>query len=187
MTLPNLITTLRIILTPVFIIYLITDRLNLAFVVFTICSITDGVDGLFARSFNQKSTLGTYLDPIADKMLLISSYVVLAVIGLIPSWLTVLVISRDILIMLGVLILFINHIEVKINPSILSKINTTFQFITVVMILSSKIIRFPHIDGIYTLFFYITAIFTISSGLHYMHYWFRLMGEERDSGGLNST
>ncbi len=179
MTVPNLITTLRIILTPVFIIYVITERMNLAFAVFTICSISDGIDGLLARSFNQKSTLGTYLDPLADKLLLVSAYIVLSAMGLIPSWLTVLVISRDILIMLGVLILFLNNIKISIKPSVLSKINTTFQFLTVVLILSSDIFSFPYINRIYSIFFYLTSIFTISSGLHYMHYWFRLMGEDR--------
>jgi cardiolipin synthase len=179
MTVPNLITTLRIILTPVFIIYVITNRMNLAFAVFTLCSLTDGVDGLLARSFNQKSTLGTYLDPVADKLLLVSSFIVLSSIGIIPAWLTVLVISRDILIMLGVLILFLNHVNVNINPSLLSKINTTVQFLTIVLILSKNIVPFGHMEELYKIFFYLTAIFTISSGLHYMHYWFKIMGEER--------
>lgn len=178
MTVPNLITMIRIILTPVFIIYLINDDFKLALVVFGVCSVSDGVDGLLARTFNQKSTLGTYLDPLADKILLVASFIVLSVRGFLPSWLTVMVISRDILILLGVLVLFLNRLEIKIKPSILSKINTCLQFITIVAVLSKKIFfSFFPAEKVYLYLFYITALFTISSGLHYMHYWFRVLGE----------
>ncbi len=85
MTVPNLITTIRIILAPVFIIYLINDQFLSALVVFVICVASDGLDGLVARLFNQKSTLGTYLDPLADKILLVSAFITLAVRGYLPS------------------------------------------------------------------------------------------------------
>ena len=85
MTIPNLITAFRIILAPVFVIYLINDRLNAALVVFLICMISDGIDGMVARLFNQKSRLGAYLDPLADKTLLVTAFVLLAMRGYLPS------------------------------------------------------------------------------------------------------
>jgi cardiolipin synthase len=88
MTIPNLITVSRIILAPVFVIYLINDRLNSALIVFLICMISDGVDGMVARLFNQKSRLGAYLDPLADKILLVTAFVLLGVRGYLPSWLS---------------------------------------------------------------------------------------------------
>ncbi|MFH1349504.1 MAG: CDP-alcohol phosphatidyltransferase family protein [Pseudomonadota bacterium] len=177
MTVPNLITSMRIILTPVFIIYLINNEFELALIVFAVCSVSDGVDGILARTLNQKSTLGTFLDPLADKILLVASFIVLAVKDLLPSWLTVLVISRDIMILLGVLILFLNGLDIKIKPSILSKINTCLQFITIVIVLSKDIFFSSISDGFYLFPFYLTAMLTISSGLHYMHYWFRVLGD----------
>lgn len=106
MTVPNLITTIRIILAPVFIIYLINDQFLSALVVFVLCVASDGLDGLVARLFNQKSTLGSYLDPLADKILLVAAFITLSVRGYLPSWLTVLVIARDVMIMLGIFFYF---------------------------------------------------------------------------------
>ena len=143
MTVPNLITTIRIILVPVFIIYLINGEPELALFVFVIAGISDGIDGLVARLFNQKSRLGTLLDPLADKILLISAFVALAIVGLLPSWITVTVISRDILILLGILVLFLYRIEINIKPSLLSKLTTCLQIITVIGTLSKGIFPLP--------------------------------------------
>ena len=129
MTVPNLITILRIILAPTFIIYMINHRASASLVIFIIASVSDALDGFIARVFHQKSNLGAYLDPLADKILLMSSYVILAIFKMIPSWLAVLTISRDVIILLGVLVLYLNHCPVKINPSLLSKATTSFPFI----------------------------------------------------------
>jgi cardiolipin synthase len=175
MTIPNLITALRIILAPVFVIYLINDRLNAALVVFLICMISDGIDGMVARLFNQKSRLGSYLDPLADKTLLVTAFVLLAVRGYLPSWLTVAAIARDVMILLGVLVFHLNRLEIKIRPSAVSKINTCFQFITLSMVLLKGCILLPSV--VYEALYYVTAVFTIGSGLHYMQYGLRAMGE----------
>ena len=175
MTVPNLITTIRIILAPVFIIYLINKDLELALIVFVVAGISDGVDGLVARLFNQRSRLGSFLDPLADKILLVSAFIALAVAGLLPSWVTVTVISRDILILLGIFILFLYRIEISIKPSLLSKLTTCLQIITVIGALSREMLPFS--EGIYFYLYSMTAFVTITSGLHYMHYWFKLMGE----------
>jgi len=175
MTIPNLITAFRIILAPVFVIYLINDRLNSALVIFLICMVSDGIDGMVARVFNQKSRLGAYLDPLADKTLLVTAFVLLGVRGYLPSWLTVTAIARDVMILLGVLVFHLNRLEVRIRPSAVSKINTCFQFITLSVVLLKGCVLFP--SAIYEALYYITAALTIISGLHYMQYGLRTMGE----------
>ncbi len=175
MTVPNIITTIRILLAPIFIIYLINDQLLTSLIVLIISGVSDGVDGLVARLFNQKSRLGTYLDPLADKIVLVSAFIALTTQGYLPSWLTVMVISRDTLILIGVLILFLNNLEFNIKPTISSKITTCFQFITVIVVLSKGYVSFfaEH----YRYLFFTTAFFTIISFLQYMHQWFRIIGE----------
>ena len=175
MTIPNLITTLRIILVPIFIIYLINERFLEALTVFVLAGLSDGADGLVARLLNQKSKLGSYLDPLADKFLLIAAFVVLAAGGFIPAWLTVTVITRDILILLGVLILFLTKQDIVIKPSILSKITTCLQLGTVFLVLAGN--HFHLFFGIIPIIYIVTGILTISSGLHYMRSWFQMMGE----------
>ena len=175
MTVPNLITTIRIILTPIFVIYLIDDELLSALIVFVLCGVSDGVDGMVARLFNQKSRLGTYLDPLADKIVLVTAYVVLSVSHLLPSWLAVTVLARDVIILLGVLVMALQHVDFNIRPSILSKITTCLQFITVIAVLGRGYLKLP--SELHVFLLYVTAVFTIGSGLHYMHYWFRFMGE----------
>lgn len=180
MTLPNLITSLRIILTPIFVIYLIREDFPAALVIFIIAGLTDGADGLIARVFNQKSKLGSYLDPLADKILLIAAFVVLSVRDFIPPWLTVMAISRDILILLGVLILSLNQMHIIIRPSILSKVTTCLQLGTVFMVLSRDYL--PQIYRFNTSLFWLTGLFTIASGLHYICFWFKVMGESVPEG-----
>ena len=175
MTIPNLITSIRIILAPIFVIYLINDRFLSALVVFIFAGLSDGADGLLARLLHQKSKLGAYLDPLADKILLIAGFVVLSVRGFVPPWLTVTVISRDVLILLGVLILFLNGTKFKIRPSVLSKMTTCLQIGTVLLVLSKK--HFQPLSQISDYLFWVTGVFTITSGLHYMSYWFRLIGD----------
>ena len=175
MTIPNVITAFRIILVPVFVIYLINDRLNSALVIFLICMVSDGIDGMVARLFNQKSRLGAYLDPLADKTLLVTAFLLLGVRGYLPSWFTVTAIARDVMILLGVLVFHLNRLEIRIRPSVVSKVNTCFQFITLSVVLLKGCVLFP--AAVYEALYYITAALTIVSGLHYMQYGLRAMGE----------
>jgi cardiolipin synthase (CMP-forming) len=184
MTIPNLITCLRIILAPVFIIYLIQDQFLPALVVFIVAGITDGADGLIARVFNQKSRIGSFLDPLADKILLVAAFVTLAVRDNVPPWLTVLAISRDILILLGVLILFLSKGDLTIRPSYLSKATTCLQLLTVFVALSGGYADKVDWSTAHDFFtktspyvFLMTGLLTVMSGLHYMWYWFHAMGE----------
>jgi cardiolipin synthase (CMP-forming) len=173
MTIPNFITLLRIILAPVFVIYLINDHLTAAFIVFVVCMVSDGVDGFVARFFNQKSKLGAYLDPLADKLLLVTAFVVLAAMGHLPAWLTVTVIARDVMILLGVLTIHLNKLELRIRPSALSKINTCLQFLTVTAVLAKGLLYLS--PTLYLSLYYGTAFFTVASGFHYIQYGLKIM------------
>jgi cardiolipin synthase (CMP-forming) len=179
MTIPNLITTIRIILTPIFVIYIINDELISGLVVIVISGLSDGIDGMVARLFNQKSKLGAYLDPLADKIILISAFITLSVRHLLPSWLTVLVISRDVLILMGISIMFLNGMKINIKPAISSKITTCLQFITLISVLAKEYLS--RFDNYYRYLFYMTALFTTISFLQYMYQWFKLTGDAKDS------
>ncbi|MCD4787542.1 MAG: CDP-alcohol phosphatidyltransferase family protein, partial [Desulfobacterales bacterium] len=132
---PNILTVIRILLTPLFVIFLLKNLFSFALLVFTIAAISDALDGLFARYFNQHTALGAYLDPIADKLLLTSAFVSLAILKIVPGWLTVIVISRDILILLGVVIFAMTNIDFEVKPSIASKCTTVAQLSTVFLAL----------------------------------------------------
>ena len=164
---PNSLTLIRILLTPLFVIFLLKDLLSFALLVFTIAAISDALDGLFARYFNQHTELGAYLDPIADKLLLTSAFVSLAILKIVPGWLTVIVISRDILILLGVTIFAMTNINFDVRPSIASKCTTVAQLSTVFLALLDP--KLPDFYMIQWLLYWLTAGLTIISGLHYIY------------------
>ena len=167
MNLPNLLTILRILLTPVFVICVMRDLHLFALVVFTTAGVTDGLDGMIARCFNQKTSLGEHLDPIADKLLLASAFITLAVLSHIPSWLAVIVITRDVLILLGIAVLYLMGVAVEIRPRITSKLTTVAQLVTIFLVLLRA-----NVDGLENwigTFQWITAGLTIFSGLHYTY------------------
>jgi cardiolipin synthase len=137
-------------------------------IVFIVAGLSDALDGFLARVLKQQTVLGAYLDPIADKALLASSFVTLSVLHIIPSWLAVIVISRDFIILLGISVLSIMSISVEIRPTFISKVTTGLQLITVLLALSFRCLPWA-IDGIWSLALYwLTALFTILSGLNYM-------------------
>ena len=168
MNVPNLITLLRIILVPVIVILLIQGSFFKALIMFIVAGLSDALDGFLARVLNQQTVLGAYLDPIADKALLASSFVTLSVLHIIPSWLAVIVISRDSIILLGISVLSIMSITVEIRPALVSKVTTGLQLITVLVALSFRCLPWA-VNGIWSLALYwVTAFFTIVSGLNYM-------------------
>src|SRR5258705_709729 len=144
-TIPNILTILRMALVPVFVSLLFYGRFLTALAVFIIAGITDGLDGLLARRFNQKSQLGTILDPIADKLLLVTAYIVLSLPQIspnpiprhfpVPFWVTAAVISRDVFIVIGAAAINMVTGFQKFRPSLLGKINTTVQIISLALIL----------------------------------------------------
>lgn len=193
-TIPNLLTLLRMGMVPLFIIALLNARPGQALLIFTAAGITDALDGFIARFWKQQSLLGAYLDPIADKLLLTSAYVVLSFPSLnqgtqIPIWVTVLVIARDVLIVAVALILYLAAGFRKFPPSILSKINTACQVVAVVLVLASATLpdlRWFELLADITL--YLVGGLTVASGLDYV---FRASRWERPSssrdGGMSDT
>ncbi len=163
---PNLLTILRIVLIPLFIILLLYERHQASLVVFVIAAVTDFFDGLIARKSGQTTELGSFLDPLADKFLLVSSFVLFAFHKLVPLWLTVTIISRDVIVVTGwVVLYFVTH-STKVEPSVIGKLSNALQLILLAYILLGlNIQHLPSPD----LLIYITAFFTILSGIHYIY------------------
>jgi cardiolipin synthase len=173
MTIPNLISIFRILLVPVFLVFIINNRFLAGLMVFVLAGLSDAADGMVARLFNQKSRLGSYLDPLADKCLLVAAFVCLTAIHIIPLWLTVLVITRDILILLGSMILFLKNGAYTVRPSVWGKATTFLQLATVFLVLVEK--HF-HLFSQYVYIIYgATGTLTVISGLLYTRSWFFTM------------
>jgi cardiolipin synthase len=175
MNIPNILTIGRILLIPLLVIFLLEGRLLAAFWVFVLAGVTDALDGFLARVLKQKTDFGAFIDPIADKLLLITSYVTLAALDILPNWLAVIVVSRDVLIFGGIGILMLYEREVKIKPSLVSKATTFLQLLTVVFYLGHDYLPAIFPAGIYLI--YATAAFTILSGAHYLIRGFRILGD----------
>ena len=137
---PNLISTFRILLVFPIVYLLYKQQLGFALILFVIAGVSDGVDGYLAKRNGWTSGLGTFLDPLADKILLVSSYLVLGWVGLFPLWLVVAVILRDAIIVIGSLAYFVLIGRVEMAPSIISKINTGTQITLVVVVLLTSLI-----------------------------------------------
>lgn len=178
---PNSLTILRILLTPLFVILLLRHEYRYALVVFTAAGVSDGLDGFIAKYFNQRTLLGAFLDPIADKLLITSAYVCLAVLSITPSWLTVIVLSRDVIICLGVAIFGIFHVQFEVKPTLISKTTTVFQILTILLTLIDP--DPSALSGIKYLMLWPTAALTILSGLHYIYIGVSILQDAMESDG----
>ena len=134
----NVLTAVRVLLVPVVASLLIAGRFRLALLVFAVCGVSDGLDGLLARWLRQRTVVGFYLDPVADKLLVATSFIVLAIVKVIPDWLTVLVISRDIFIIAGSCLILLLIGTEGISVTGISKANTVMQIATVLYFLSVR-------------------------------------------------
>jgi len=168
---PNLLTLLRLIFIPFIVIAIQQQRYMVALGIFVFAGITDGLDGLLARLFNQKTVLGQYLDPIADKLLLSTMFLVLSFFHQIIRWpVTIMVFSRDILIVIVCSILYATGVMKVFRPSWFGKANTVAQIVTVPFALLAEVssARWVHVGkhwGIYA-----TVALTFLSGIHYIVY-----------------
>jgi cardiolipin synthase len=169
MTIPNLLSLLRILSLPV-LFYLIRDNYPTAALCLLIGSwFTDFLDGFIARTFNQRSKLGSYLDPIADKIVTASLFIFLTLYDRMPLWLTGIVVGRDIVIFAGLLIVFMPQKFPVASPSYLGKFTNFFQALTLLMIMSDRVPAFSgYLRPLYTTVIYTTASFTIFSFLQYV-------------------
>jgi len=174
LSVPNLITVMRIMLVPVIVWLILANQMMLAFILFLVAGVSDGVDGFIAKRFNQETELGAYLDPLADKALLVSIYVALGVLEHLPSWLVILVVSRDVLIIGAVMLSWIMDRPVKMAPVMTSKVNTTAQILLVVFVLADLAFDL-HLAKLHELGVWAVAVFTISSGAIYLMGWLREM------------
>lgn len=183
LTIPNIITLIRILLTPLFIIFLIQGNYGRALALFILAGVSDLADGLIARAWHQKSRLGSYLDPLADKVLMAASFVTLSIYHQIPSWLTVVVLSRDIALALGVVIFRLADIPLEVRPTLAGKWTTTFQLTTIGFVLLSKLVSLPSL--LLSAFFWITGILTTLSGIQYLYGGIRMMNVLQGNGSRN--
>ncbi|MBI5968068.1 MAG: CDP-alcohol phosphatidyltransferase family protein [Deltaproteobacteria bacterium] len=151
---------------PILIILLINQLFGWALLIFVVAAVSDAVDGLLARLLHQHTVLGAYLDPLADKLLTASSFATLAIMNILPGWLAVIVISRDIIILLGLMILFLTSRFPEIRPSLASKVTTVFQLGTVTAALFFKFAF--SIPFVLEFLIWATALATIISGLQYV-------------------
>jgi len=177
MNLPNILTLTRVLMIPLFVIFIINKYFEWALFTFAIAGITDGIDGLIARITHQRTELGAYLDPIADKLLLFAAFITLAIIEIIPSWLVVIVITRDVIIVIGFLVMTLTGYHPKINPSLLSKVTTIFQIITIALVLLAG--YYPALRHLSVIAVYGTAVMTVLSGAHYIYIGTRILNEKK--------
>jgi cardiolipin synthase len=170
LTLPNFLTMLRIAGIPVFLILLTGGHFAAALVLFVLAALTDTIDGALARIMDSRSELGAVLDPLADKLLQVSTFIVLAVIGAIPYWLLVIVLSRDAVILLGFASLYLISAEpVAVDPSALGKATTFFQLFTIGFTVTHLARPDLPMDVGCQLMQYCTGAASAASGLHYVY------------------
>jgi cardiolipin synthase len=167
LTVPNQLTFLRLGFLPFFIVLIIYGRYPWALLILVLAALTDGMDGLLARSLDQKSSLGAYLDPIADKLMLSSSFVVLALEGRIPRWLTILVLSRDVLILTTATVILLASGYRHFPPSVYGKITTVAQILLVFVVLAAEGFQLSNLAMLRQALVYVVAGFTVYSGFHY--------------------
>ncbi len=174
MTLPNFITIARLIGVPLIVWLMIADRFVEATVVFILAGLSDAADGFIAKRFNAASVLGAYLDPVADKALLVSVFCTLGFKGTLPAWLIVLVVSRDLFIIGGMLLAYMLGSPMAVKPLWVSKVNTTAQIVLLAFVLgdSSGVTIF---EPLITLTIAAVALLTIASAGAYLVEWVRHM------------
>ncbi|HEV2705829.1 MAG TPA: CDP-alcohol phosphatidyltransferase family protein [Pyrinomonadaceae bacterium] len=187
-TLPNILTVVRMGLIPVFVTALYYQRFEWALAIFIFAGLTDGIDGFLARRFDQKSQLGTILDPIADKLLLVTSFITLSLDSIVargnhlpvPFWVTAAVISRDVFIVVGSAAINVVTGFRGFRPSMLGKINTVVQIGAIVVILVMA--RLPAVRGyVLPTVYAIVFLFAVISGIHYVFWAAKLMNDEKNA------
>jgi cardiolipin synthase len=176
LTLANRLTILRILMTPVIIVFLLYRQIEAALALFVLAGITDGLDGLVARSWKQKTTLGMVLDPVADKVLLMSTVITLTILKELPRWFTIILVSRDVLLIGGAMILYMFVGKIGIPPSPLGKTTTGLQLVTV---LSAMLDNFlPGFKAAILPLAVVTLVLTVASGLDYIYRGARLLNDQ---------
>lgn len=183
MTSANQLSVLRMAFVPMFILLIVYGHDGGALAIFVLAGLTDGLDGLIARKFDQRTPLGTFLDPIADKLLLASAFIVFSLPTLqmtmrIPLWLTITVISRDVLLVVSVLIINLTLGRHLFLPSIFGKATTAIQLVIVLVVLTGNYLEVK--VPFFAFLLYTTLLLTVISGLHYFVKGLRIIGEQTE-------
>lgn len=181
--LPNLISLMRLLAVPLVVFLILHDRLIAGFWLFVAAGVSDAVDGYIAKRYNVSSPLGRYLDPLADKALLVALFVVGGFLDFLPDWLVILVVFRDVMIIGGAILFYILDLPPKMPPLAVSKINTACQ---IVLVAAALAFRGYGLDlaPLQTALEYLVAATTLASGLAYLVKWGRLAAtieEDRES------
>ena len=176
MNIPNLVTLGRICAVPLIIWLILDRRMEVAFWVALAAAVSDAVDGIIAKRFNMRTTLGAYLDPIADNALLVSVYIALGHEGFLPTWLVILVVFRDALIVGGALLFHTLAQSLEMTPLMVSKINTVLQLILAVSVVGSEAFGFD-VKAVHDPLIYATGLTTLVSGATYVVGWTRRAGK----------
>jgi cardiolipin synthase (CMP-forming) len=174
LTIPNLISILRLVLVPAVVLAMLQARWDWAFAGFVIAGASDGVDGFIARRFNQQSRLGAYLDPMADKLLLVSVFVVMGFTGQLPLWLVVTMVSRDALIVCAILLSTVMAHPVEIKPFLVSKANTAIQIVLAAVVLGELAFA-VRLDPLRQALILLSGVLTVASAAAYLVAWLRHM------------
>ena len=172
LTYANQLTILRMIFIPCFVLLLIYGHTRSAILVFIAAGVTDGLDGLLARKLQQRTVLGSFLDPMADKLLLTAAFITLTIPSVpvayhIPIWLTITSISRDLLIALAALIIHLQTGHTEFPPSFLGKCTTAGQLTTVALVLLANVV--PQFVPVLDPLVIATLLVTVASGMHYFY------------------
>ena len=181
MTLPNYITVARFLMVPLVILSMIDGQMLTAFALFLLAGVSDAIDGAIARQFNQKSELGAWLDPMADKFLLVSVFVMLGWLEALPSWLVILAVSRDGMIVAAVVLSSMMGNPVEMRPLLVSKANTLVQIVLLMLVLAD-LAGLVQLDALIGWMVYAAAGLTIASAAAYLVTWLRHMASEGGTG-----
>jgi cardiolipin synthase len=173
-TLPNFITIARLIGVPLIVWLMIGDRYLAATMIFIAAGVSDAADGFIAKRFQATSELGAYLDPVADKALLVSVFVTLGLKGVLPPWLIVLVVSRDLFIIGGMLLAYMLGTPMAVRPLWVSKVNTTAQIVLIALVLGDRS-GIALLDMLIPFTVIAVAVLTVASATAYLIEWVRHM------------
>ena len=174
LSIPNLITLGRILLVPVVVWAITAGEMRVAFVLFLAAGISDAVDGFLAKRFGMATELGAYLDPLADKAMLVSIYVALGIADAVPGWLVILVVSRDIMIVSAVILSWLVDRPVALKPLLVSKLNTVAQIALACVIMAARGFEFDARIAVILLMALVTTL-TLISIAFYVAEWVRHM------------
>ena len=185
MNVPNLISVARLLLVPLLVWALIHGAFVTAFAVFVLAGLSDALDGLIARQFGLQTSLGTYLDPLADKALLGAIFIGLGVLGRLPDWLVVAVVSRDLLIVAAVLLSYVMGQPVTVRPIAVSKLTTLAQILLAGTALAEPAFQLD-LGLVLDVLIGLTALLTILSAATYLLAWLRHMADDEVRGRMTA-